>query len=449
MDAAVRALRALIADRTGIWVPDSRIGTVESAAAFARSAMRIRDLDELFEELRCDPTASSRAWIAIIGRITVPESYFNRDAAQMSMLNEHILPELIERNRSRRTLRLWSAGCAAGEEVYSLAMSVARLLPDLERWNVLILGTDLNSDYLAAAEAGVYRDWSFRQVPDDQRRHWFAPVERGWKVRPALREMVTFRRGNLVADHWPDPAGPLHDMDLILCRNVFIYFDAAAICDVVGRFAKTLVPGGFLVTGHLEVLGVETESLTQRMLGEALTLQRTDDHFDDRRATDRRAGDRRQGERRQLDRRRREAVRRAAESAGRRTHEQPVKWAVVEKPERSETAAAPGGMEILLAAAMAAADRGALDEAQDRADAANAMDVMAVGPYRTLATIAELRGDAARARTMLSKVFYLDPRDVDACLTLAALEEKGGNSERAHSLRTHARGLMGDEGVPR
>lgn len=437
MDAAVRALRGLIAERTGIWVPDSRITQVETAAAAARAVAREHDTQALLEHLRRDATASSRAWLALIERITVPESYFNRDAIQMAMLERHLLPELIARNEDRRTLRVWSAGCSTGEEPYSLAMIVAGLLPDRHRWDVLILGTDINPQYLRVAEDGVYGERSFRQVPLAQRERWFETAGHCWRVRAGLREMVRFERGNLVADHWPDPAGSLHDMDLIVCRNVFIYFDAAATADVVTRFGETLVPGGFLVTGHMEVLGVEVEALTPRMLGESLALQRTDGQFADRRVDvrrveARRSVDKRPSDHRDVENRRRATARRTPMTEGRRIH---------------DPAPAAGEMDALLTAAMHAADIGALAEARQHAQRANALDILAIAPYRTLAVIAELMGDAASARAMLSKVFYLDPKDVDACLTLAALEEKEGHVDRARSLRTHADVLLAGGGA--
>lgn len=192
-------------------------------------------------------------WQRIIAATTNTESYFFRDRGQFTLLEQTLLPALIAHHQSDRTLRLWSAACASGEEAYSLAMLVCELIPNLDRWQVQILGTDINTEALARAEQGWFREWSFRAIDPQRWRRYFEPIANGWRIASRVRQLVTFQPFNLAHDPWwGDREG---SVDLILCRNVFIYFDAAAIAPTLTTFAQALKPGGYLLTGHAELYG--------------------------------------------------------------------------------------------------------------------------------------------------------------------------------------------------
>lgn len=169
-------------------------------------------------------------------------------------LEQRILPELIARLRPQRRLRIWSAACSTGEEAYTLAILVARLLPDLAEWDVRILATDINERSVERARRGVYRAWSFRgaQRPSDLAPYITGSEER-FEVAPGLRAMVTFRQLNLTEDHlYPSRATGTQAIDLILCRNVLMYFDEDAGRAVVGRLRSALGDGGFLLVSQVE-----------------------------------------------------------------------------------------------------------------------------------------------------------------------------------------------------
>jgi chemotaxis protein methyltransferase CheR len=189
----------------------------------------------------------------LVAELTIGETYFFRHAEVFAALGETVLPDLIERNRESRRLRIWSAGCANGAEPYSLAILLRRdFATRLDGWSVRIIGTDINKRFLAQAEEGVYQDWSLRATSATDRDRFFTRTTRGWHIDPRLRAVVSFQCHNLVEDTFPSLANGLAAFDLILCRNVVIYFDRPRVVDLVNRFRRTLVDGGWLVPGHAE-----------------------------------------------------------------------------------------------------------------------------------------------------------------------------------------------------
>lgn len=190
----------------------------------------------------------------LINAITTNLTKFFREDHHFEHLRQIVLPQaaaLAARN-GRRRLRVWSAGCSSGEEPYSIAMTLAQALPDLAQWDARILATDLDSAVLEKAESGRYPAAALAGIPKAARVRYFEP-DRGrgdaMLVAAPLRRLVTFKRLNLLQG-WP-MRGPF---DAILCRNVMIYFDAAAKSDLVHRFAALLKPNGWLYVGHSESL---------------------------------------------------------------------------------------------------------------------------------------------------------------------------------------------------
>jgi chemotaxis protein methyltransferase CheR len=219
---------------------------------------------------------------ALAPTITTGESYFLRDRGQMDILDQQVLPELIRQKRAvwqgsgqlKPTLRIWSAGCSTGEEVYTLATIVKKLVPDWQHWNISILGTDLNPEAIERARRGIYKRWSFRQTPPEFQRQHFREHAEGWQVEPSLRRMTLFQPMNLLQmDSWSNNSH-LKEVDLILCRNVFIYFQHDAIATILKQFYVTLSPGGYLVTGHSELQGQDMEPFKLLLFPESIVYQR-------------------------------------------------------------------------------------------------------------------------------------------------------------------------------
>ena len=200
-------------------------------------------------------------WRALEAEITIGETFFFRYAEQFAALRATILPDLVAARAGEQTLRIWSAGCSTGAEPYSVAILAHELIgPDLPAWQVTILGTDISAEALATARAAEYGRWALRTSPAEERRRYFLPLpprpgaarEGGYALKPEYRRMVRFERGNLL-DLLDGRAPPhLDGFDLILCRNVLIYFDAATVAGLMRALARRLRPGGWLLIGHAE-----------------------------------------------------------------------------------------------------------------------------------------------------------------------------------------------------
>jgi chemotaxis protein methyltransferase CheR len=240
-EAALAALESDIGERFGLSFPKERWRDLE------------RGLRAAAGDLRCDPMElaarlhSSKARPeevrGLANRLTVGETYFLRESRGLQFLSQHVVP-----SASRRRLRIWSAGCATGEEPYSIAITLRRSIADLENWGLSILATDLNVRSLETARRGVYGKWSFRGVPELAHGPFFTPAGEGqWEIAPSIRRMVRFEEANLVA-----PTQAPESMDIIFCCNVLMYFGSKALSEALDCFHRTLAPGGWLIVGPVE-----------------------------------------------------------------------------------------------------------------------------------------------------------------------------------------------------
>ncbi|HEX5362456.1 MAG TPA: protein-glutamate O-methyltransferase CheR [Fluviicoccus sp.] len=187
----------------------------------------------------------------LVSALTVGESYFFRDTAQMELLRSRLLPEMIEAGLStgRRVLTVWSAGCSAGQEIYSVAILLRELLGADHGWDIRLLATDINPAALKAARLGVYRKWSFRSTPPAMVSRYFVPRPDGFVLDSRIRDSVRLARLNLVDDVYPSPFNRTCGLNLILCRNVLMYLEPDKAAEALSRLAACLAPGGLLLTG--------------------------------------------------------------------------------------------------------------------------------------------------------------------------------------------------------
>jgi chemotaxis protein methyltransferase CheR len=240
--------RDLLIARCGLYYPDSKRGDLVYGLNVVLRASGLSSLAELEQAIQ----TPGPVWELLLTHLTIGETYFFRNAPQIQALRQHILPELIARRTPMRSLRFWSAGCASGEEPYSLAMLLDELLPDQDAWHITILATDINPQALARAREGLYGEWSFRETGEDQRRRYFQQEGSRWRIDPRIRRAVQFSNLNLVEPTYPSVMNGTCALDLILCRNVTIYFEESTTRQIVERFYHTLAPGGWLVVGHAE-----------------------------------------------------------------------------------------------------------------------------------------------------------------------------------------------------
>ncbi|MBN1485080.1 MAG: tetratricopeptide repeat protein [Chloroflexia bacterium] len=252
-DQEYERFRLLIQERSGLHFPDKRRQDLWRGLKRAFEEMDSPDWTSYYQLLLASST-DGEVWERLICQITIGETYFFRNRPQFEALRQRILPELIQLKRSQgQYLRIWSAGCATGEEPYSIAMLLRELLPDLSAWNVTILATDINREALSQAQKGRYGNWSFREKGWEQfQQRYFSREHKHWELAPVVREMVSFAYLNLVEDTYPSLANNTVAFDLIICRNVTIYFTPEITQRVVEQLYEALVKGGWLIVGHSE-----------------------------------------------------------------------------------------------------------------------------------------------------------------------------------------------------
>lgn len=247
-------LRQLVSEHTGISLSDHKQEMLYSRLARRLRALNLDNFASYYHLLQSD---SGEELTHFINAVTTNLTAFFREPHHFEILAKIVLPYLLSKRQKTRRLRIWSAGCASGEEVYSIAMVVKEIVPP--GWDVKILATDLDSNVLAKGIRGIYEEDKIAEISLERRRRWFKKGEGIYAERvhvaPELQEMVIFKQLNLI-HAWP-MKGPI---DIIFCRNVVIYFNKETQRILFERFANLLEQDGYLFIGHSENLF----QLTQR-----------------------------------------------------------------------------------------------------------------------------------------------------------------------------------------
>jgi chemotaxis protein methyltransferase CheR len=247
-DSSYPALKQYVLEHTGLDYYEPRDEDFAARLGRRLSALGAQTCAGYLRRLRDDPIEID----ALVGELTIGETYFFRQSEHFDLLRTVILPEILRTNRAARELRIWSAGCATGAEVYSVAILLAQDFAGiLADWNVTLLGTDINPGFLAQAREGRFSRWALRDVPENVLATYFQREGKHWILQPSIRDAVSFRYHNLTDDR-AHPSPDALPFDLIFCRNVMIYFSPARIRRLAARFNDLLRPGGWLVPGHAE-----------------------------------------------------------------------------------------------------------------------------------------------------------------------------------------------------
>jgi chemotaxis protein methyltransferase CheR len=244
-----RLLRELIYEHCGLSFGDDVRYLLERRLAPRLQAHGLADFTGYYRFLRCDP--GRRTELATAAEVlTTNETYFYREPHQLRAFSEEILPVLAEEKAGQRRVRIWSAGCSSGEEVYTIAILLLRS-GLFEGWNLEVFGSDIARRVLAVARAGAYGPHAFRTPEAEAIRPWFRAEGGKWHVKDHIRSLVSFGHLNLLDDRAMCLVG---SVDVIFCRNVMIYFDLAARKRVVRALCERLREGGYLLLGHSESL---------------------------------------------------------------------------------------------------------------------------------------------------------------------------------------------------
>jgi chemotaxis protein methyltransferase CheR len=276
-DEEYRLFSEWLAGEFGIWFGPEKREILRARLEPRRAELGLGSYRDLFFHLKFHPHRGEERQ-RLIPLLTNNESFFLRERGQLDLLRDEVLPDLTKRllSEGTRELRILSAGCAAGQEPYTLAM-VAREygLPN-RRLDLSVTGLDLDPIVLERARRGRFTQNSFRGFPEELRDRYFSMTAGGeWEIDTRLRESVEFRSGNLAEPSW---ARDLPAQHIVFCRNVLIYFTPEATRIAAQGLHQSLHPGGYLFLGHAETLRrVPTPLVPERRIGVVFYRRSADD----------------------------------------------------------------------------------------------------------------------------------------------------------------------------
>ena len=509
-DLILKRISGLITHHSGIYIRDQDYRLLSEKVWQRAKILGLTSLndyhDYLLKELEktiaaskdggqgAEPGGNRSEWQELYSILTINESYFFRDSNQFKLLTDRLLPDLISRNQAQAEsstalatkprLRIWSAGCSTGEELYSIAIALTELGFDWDRWDAQLVGTDISMAAIESARRGIYSNWSFRQIPPAIQQKYFDSHHQLYKICDSIQRRVVFRCGNLLNDRVPNPASGLCDLDLIFCRNVFIYLDSHAIGQIIQKFHSALVPQGYLLTGHTELYSQDisqfqtlsfpesvvykkplwsekTTSLgrvepaqqlsPQQLSPQRLTAQRLEPK---RRATATRGNTvHHHGQRLRShvphskpatpnpDSDRNPGLQQALQAAEALLHQRAYASAIQQA--QSIYTAHPHCDAARKIAAQAYANSGLYDQAKQLCNQVLSRHPLSVDMHYLLAQIAEDQNDLETTKDHLRKIIYLDASYVKAYLDLASIYELEKQPDKTQKMHSHALSLLG------
>lgn len=239
-------IASFLKDRSGLIIGEDKTYLLETRLSAILREHKIAGLSGLADILR--QPGSPAVKDKVVDAMTTNETSFFRDNHPFDTLRQSLIPGLIERRAGSRSLRIWSAACSTGQEPYSLAMMMKDNFPILAGWRIEIIATDLSPTVLDRARTGLYSTFEVqRGLPIQMLVRHFDQEEPNWRIKPEIRRTVNFRPLNLLEDF-----SSLGQFDIVLCRNVLIYFDQPTKTQILNGIARRIVPDGALLLGGAE-----------------------------------------------------------------------------------------------------------------------------------------------------------------------------------------------------
>ncbi|MEK6560642.1 MAG: CheR family methyltransferase [Nitrospirota bacterium] len=264
-----------ISSLIGLHFKESRWNDLKYGIESASREFGFSDVETFINWLQS--ASPDRKHIEILAsHLTIGETWFFREQDTFSVLEERVLSELItSRYSNQKRLRIWSAGCSTGEEAYSIAILLNKMMADISEWNITILATDINPKFLSKASEGTYTDWSFRGTPSWVRENYFRQKGHGLhEIRPSIKKMVTFSYLNLVEDVYPSLLNNTNAIDIIFCRNVLMYFSPQIANKVIRGLNNSLIKGGWLFLSPTDAIRPLPEDLVPVRCPETTTYRK-------------------------------------------------------------------------------------------------------------------------------------------------------------------------------
>ncbi|HVA60662.1 MAG TPA: CheR family methyltransferase [Mycobacteriales bacterium] len=414
-DAQFEALCLVLREAAGLVFDGTRRDSLALSLGERLRASGCPDVDSYLRLL--DTPAGEPERQLLLDEVTIPETHFFRNPPQIRALRRHVLPQLLQSAGERGGhLRVWSAGCSTGEEPYTVAMLIGELLPANPGLDVKIIATDVSTRALAAARRARYGERSLHLADPVDVARWLTPCadQPGMlEVREDVRRLVEFRHHNLVTDPTPFEPGSL---DLILCRNVTIYFRRDTTVALMRRLHTAVRDGGYLFLGHAETLWQISDEFSLVGLGDAFVYRRLDG-----------------------------VPERRAVLPDRRTAEPPVARRSERRlqPRRAERVTAPPApSRPTVGAVRASLAGGRYDEAVNLTDSMIEFDPLRAEAHYLRGLSLTNLGRDAEAMSSLRKAVYLEPADGLAQFLLGgALERLGEPAAAARAYRAAAGAL--------
>lgn len=268
-----KVMSKIIYDRSGIHFPENKKYIIESRLSHRVSELEMEDFDQYIAYLTMGPYQMDE-FQEMFNRITINETSFFRNDAQLDVFERVILPEVLEARSRNKRIRIWSAACSTGEEPFTLAMLLHRSLGvRLSDWHIEILGTDISEKALGVAQSGVYTSYAVRSTPKLMLDRYFKQEDRQYILNDDIRSMVNFEKHNLK----DSMAAKRHGTwDVIFCRNVLIYFDDPMKKGVIEMFERQLQPDGTLFIGHSERIKSLTDRFVQLDIPQGFCYQKSE-----------------------------------------------------------------------------------------------------------------------------------------------------------------------------
>lgn len=247
-NADIDFLREVVSRRSGNVLSARQGYLLESRLGPVAQRIGLNDVAALVAELR--RSHESPLHQSVAEAMTINETSFFRDLQPFEALREEILPAVVHARSSSRQLWIWCAACSSGQEPYSVAMTIRQHFPALMGWRVRIVATDLSEDMLARTRAGIYSQFEVnRGLPSRMLVTYFTRQGTNWQVNEELRQLIDCRKVNLVG-----PWMFSERFDVVLMRNVLIYFDESTKQQILCRVAQVMQPDGYLLLGGGETL---------------------------------------------------------------------------------------------------------------------------------------------------------------------------------------------------
>lgn len=261
-DKEIHSIAQFVQRRSAILLDASKAYMIENRLLPVLERHGLSTITELVVELEKPSRFSLQD--DVINCLTTNESSFYRDQQPFESLRDSILPNLINRRSEQKKLSIWSAACSSGQEIYSIALMIREHFPELLSWRLQLHGSDISKDILAKAKAGRFSQAEIaRGLPRSLAEKYFQQAGDQWQIQPCVRDMVTFTHLNL-ADHWPASIPP--QFDIVLLRNVLIYFSVDTKAEILTRVRRRLANDGLLMLGAAETtLNLDVPFARQRI----------------------------------------------------------------------------------------------------------------------------------------------------------------------------------------